>query len=166
MMNPSSRDIAHEYLLRGWQPIPVPFRRKNPGFKHWQKLILSEADLPLHFNGQPQNMGVLLGEAAGDLVDVDLDCDEAIALAPRFLLVTGSNGLIVAGPWKSNAAAPAQARGAMRRTKTAPVVPKGTAHDGSRKPRLRISGVAWEFSMFVIDSHWRFGFFRRCNKEW
>ena len=57
--------------------------------KGWTDLRLSESDLPAHFNGTG-NIGVLLGEPSGWLVDVDLDCEEAVALAPRFLPPTGA----------------------------------------------------------------------------
>ena len=46
----------------GWSPIPVPHRSKNPGFKNWGQLRLTEDTLADHFNGQPQNVGVLLGD--------------------------------------------------------------------------------------------------------
>src|SRR3954471_2415925 len=83
-------EIARSYLRRGWMPLPVPFRSKNPGFNGWQNFTVTEADLPLHFDEQQQNIGVLLGKASGNLVDVDLDCDESVALAPHFLLTTGA----------------------------------------------------------------------------
>lgn len=83
-------EAARSYLKRGWMPLPVPFRSKNPGFNGWQNFTVTEDDLPLHFNGQPQNVGVLLGAVSGDLVDVDLDCDVAIRLAPYFLPTTGA----------------------------------------------------------------------------
>jgi hypothetical protein len=85
-----SLDVARSYLRRGWMPLPVPFRSKNPGFPNWQKFTVTEADLHRHFNGHPQNIGVLLGKASNNLTDVDLDCAEAVALAPCFLPQTGS----------------------------------------------------------------------------
>src|SRR5436305_5906480 len=88
--HPTPLEVARSYLQRGWMPLPVPFRSKNPGFNGWQKFTTTEADLPQHFNGQQQNIGVLLGKISGDLVDVDLDCAEAVALAPHFLLTTGA----------------------------------------------------------------------------
>jgi hypothetical protein len=42
-------------------------------------------DLPVYFNGQPQNIGVLLGEPSIGLIDVDLDHPRAVKLAPHFL---------------------------------------------------------------------------------
>lgn len=83
-------EAAHSYLQRGWMPLPVPFRSKNPGFDGWQNFTVTEAELSQHFNGQRQNIGVLLGKASGDLVDLDLDCDIAVKLAPRFLPTTGT----------------------------------------------------------------------------
>ena len=79
-------DAAHAYLDRyGWHSIPVPHRKKRPILEGWQNLRLSEEDLPSYFNGHPRNIGVLLGEPSGGLLDVDLDCPEAIQLAPYFL---------------------------------------------------------------------------------
>lgn len=90
MSQHSALDVARSYLRRGWMPLPVPFRSKKPGFDGWQNFSVTEADLPRHFNCQPQNVGVLLGKASGDLVDVDLDYDECVALAPHFLPPTAS----------------------------------------------------------------------------
>jgi Bifunctional DNA primase/polymerase, N-terminal len=81
-------EIARSYLRRGMVPLPVPFRSKNPGFDSWQKFRVTESDLSKHFNGQPQNIGVILGNASGNLVDVDLDCPEGLAMAPYFLPAT------------------------------------------------------------------------------
>lgn len=83
-------DIARCYFARGWRTIPVPFQTKRPTLAGWQTLRLEEADLAHHFNGQPSNIGTLLGEPSGGLVDVDLDCAEALPLAARFLPTTHS----------------------------------------------------------------------------
>lgn len=79
-------ESARTYLARGYAVIPVPARKKIPVLKGWTDLRLSESDLPAHFNGTG-NIGVLLGEPSGWLVDVDLDCEEAVALAPKFLAI-------------------------------------------------------------------------------
>jgi hypothetical protein len=84
-MRPLPLDVARSYLLRGWMPLPVPFRSKNPGFEGWQHFTVTEADLPLYFSGTQINIGVRLGKVSSDLADVDLDCTEARALAPHFL---------------------------------------------------------------------------------
>jgi hypothetical protein len=80
-------DVARGYHRRGWPPIPVPPRSKNPGFDGWQDLVIDYDDLPEYFsaNGEPQNVSVLVGAPAGGLLDVDLDTAEARALA-RYLL--------------------------------------------------------------------------------
>lgn len=77
-------DAARWYLSRGYQPVPIPAGQKGPRLKGWQNLRLTDGDLSLHFNGRG-NIGLLLGEPSGGLVDVDLDCDEARELAPQYL---------------------------------------------------------------------------------
>jgi hypothetical protein len=81
---------AAEYVRRGWAPIPIPHRAKNPKRTGWQNLRLTEEDLPRHFNGRPQNIGVLLGEPSGWLVDVDLDHPGAVEAADKHLPATGA----------------------------------------------------------------------------
>ena len=76
---------ATAYARRGWAVIPVPHRGKNPGFKGWEQARLAEPDLPAHFNGQPQNIGLLLGEPSGWVVDVDLDHARCVERADEFL---------------------------------------------------------------------------------
>ena len=90
---PSARtplDAARDYLARGWQPLPLPARAKAPRTRGWQHLRLTEPELAEHFGGTPGNIGVLLGEPSGGLVDVDLDSPEALALAERLLPPTAS----------------------------------------------------------------------------
>jgi putative DNA primase/helicase len=83
-------DHARAYLSRGWRVIPVPFQSKKPTITGWPALRLDEGDLAQLFNGQPSNIGTLLGEPSGGLTDVDLDCPEAVRLAPRFLPMSRS----------------------------------------------------------------------------
>jgi putative DNA primase/helicase len=90
---PSARallDAARDYLARGWRPLPLPARAKAPRTRGWQHLRLTEAELAEHFGRTPGNIGVLLGEPSGGLVDVDLDSPEALALAERLLPPTAS----------------------------------------------------------------------------
>ena len=82
-------EAAQRYLQRGWMPVHIPPGTKGPRRKGWQKLRLTEADLPKHFN-RPGNIGIVLGEASNKLVDVDLDCPEAIELADQYLPATPS----------------------------------------------------------------------------
>jgi hypothetical protein len=112
-MTASPRVIAAAYLDRGWAPIPVPLGAKNPGRSGWQHLRITQDTLAHHFSDHPGNIGILLGTPSGGLVDIDLDCPEAIVLAPHLLPPTparfgrpsapGSHWLYqVAEPVKSN----------------------------------------------------------------
>lgn len=85
-----SLEDARRETARGWRVIPVPPREKAPTLREWQALRLELSDLPQYFNGQPTNLGVLLGEPSGDLVDIDLDAAETVALADVFLPTTRS----------------------------------------------------------------------------
>jgi hypothetical protein len=82
-------DAALRELARGRQPIPVPDGQRGPVLKGWPELRLSEDDLSDHFSG-PSNLGILNGEPSGNLVDVDLDCPEALRLSSQFLPTTHS----------------------------------------------------------------------------
>jgi len=70
----------------------TPFARSSAleRLKNWQKLRITEAEAPSYFNGAPQNVGIILGEASHGLTDIDLDCAEAVAVAPYFLPHTGA----------------------------------------------------------------------------
>lgn len=86
-------DIALGYQRRGFQPIPLNVGSKNPRDsigKGWPAFRTTEEDLSRHFNGKAQNIGIMLGEPSGGLVDIDLDTLEAIRTAPFFLPRTES----------------------------------------------------------------------------
>jgi hypothetical protein len=87
-MTATPLDLALAYLARGFAVIPVPFRKKKPAIDGWQRLRLTAESAPSYFNGGPQNVGILLGPASRGLTDIDLDCAEAVRLAPDFLPVT------------------------------------------------------------------------------
>jgi hypothetical protein len=54
--------------------------------RDWQRLrIASDLHLVKVFGRAHTNIGIILGEPSGWIVDIDLDCDEAIRLAPRIL---------------------------------------------------------------------------------
>lgn len=75
---------ARLYQSFGWAVIPVPSGRKSPVIAGWQKLRLAEADLETYFS-DGSNIGINLGSASAGLIDVDLDCPEAVAVASSFL---------------------------------------------------------------------------------
>jgi hypothetical protein len=74
------------YARRGWKPVPLNRKSKKPVEKGWKERPYA----PAQFNGNSQNIAVQLGEASGGLCDVDLDCMDAIGLAPEFLPATGA----------------------------------------------------------------------------
>lgn len=84
MKRSSVIEAARGYLARGWAPVPIPPMMKKPILKGWTSLRLQEGDLTKRFRNSA-NIGLILGEASGWLVDVDLDCDEAIELADQYL---------------------------------------------------------------------------------
>jgi len=86
----SALEVARAMHSRGWSPLPLPYASKVPALTGWQSLRITEAELDKYFNGHQQNIGVILGAASNHLVDLDLDCDEAVVLAPEFLPVTQS----------------------------------------------------------------------------
>jgi putative DNA primase/helicase len=80
-------DAARDYVRREWAPVPLPLTVKSKGkdpdagkgcyLNGWPTLRITEAQVEQYFSG-PVNVGVVLGNG---LVDIDLDCPEAIKLA-------------------------------------------------------------------------------------
>lgn len=75
---------AARCIERGWQPVPIPKGLKGPRSRDWQSRRLALADIPREFP-PGFNSGLHTGDASGGLVDVDLDCETAVKLAPRLL---------------------------------------------------------------------------------
>jgi hypothetical protein len=88
-VSPSAVDHARAYIGRRWSPIPIPEGKKGPQIPGWPNLRITEADAPRYFNGKC-NIGINLGEASGGLTDLDLDCPEALDIAPKVLPRTDS----------------------------------------------------------------------------
>jgi len=80
-----STAAAEVYRHRGWAPLPYDRGRKGPTYSGWQDFV---ADDSTCFDGR--NIGWLLGAKSNGLVDCDLDCAEACALAPDVLPPTGA----------------------------------------------------------------------------
>jgi Bifunctional DNA primase/polymerase, N-terminal len=87
---PDTLTIARDVLARGYKPLPIPIGAKNPILRNWQNLFITAENVTHYFNGAPQNVGAQLGPVSGGLADVDLDCIEAVRLAPHFLPATRS----------------------------------------------------------------------------
>ena len=81
---PHTGQIAQRYLHRGWRVVPIPPRSKNPGFLGWESSRITFDQVSKRFKPN-SNIGLLLGEPSGWLVDIDLDCDESVRLAEIFL---------------------------------------------------------------------------------
>ncbi len=79
------RTDAKQYIDRKWTPIPVTFRSKRPTINDWQKLRIAPEEVGELFGTSPLNIGVVLGDASSGLVDIDIDTDAALALAPHLL---------------------------------------------------------------------------------
>ena len=80
----TTQEKAREYLAKGWEVVPMPKGTKTPLIKEWDKLKITEQELPEYFNNG-QNIGVKLGKYSKWLTDIDLDCKEAIQVADYFL---------------------------------------------------------------------------------
>jgi hypothetical protein len=81
-------EAAREYYHRGWRDVPIPPGVKAPIIAGWPDLIIHRDQLPRYFGAPDANIGIRLGPASGDLVDVDLDCPEALAIADLYLPTT------------------------------------------------------------------------------
>ena len=88
MSTHNSRDTAREFISRGYAPVPIAKGEKAPHLSGWQKLKVSIDQVDELF-GTDSNIGLLLGEHSGGLVDVDLDAMESLPLASHFLPRTG-----------------------------------------------------------------------------
>jgi P4 family phage/plasmid primase-like protien len=95
----SALDVAIALIGQGVAPVPVAYRGKAPTdpqtgrpMAKWQNLRITAGEASRYFPGGPQNIGALLGEPSGGLVDVDLDCPEAIRAAPHLLPPTRRQG--------------------------------------------------------------------------
>jgi Bifunctional DNA primase/polymerase, N-terminal/Primase C terminal 1 (PriCT-1) len=73
---------ADAYNAQGWGTVKLRPNDKRPFERGWQTRPYRD---PAAFTNHRGNLGVQLGGASGGLVDVDLDCLEAIKLAPQFL---------------------------------------------------------------------------------
>lgn len=93
-MIPTDITLLEKYVERGWKLVPIPKGAKAPSgkaSKGWQTRHITDP----RAIGEG-NVGILLGEPSGWLIDVDLDWIEAGDLAEYFLpptgLVFGRNG--------------------------------------------------------------------------
>ena len=72
-----------------WDIKRNPAGEKGPREPGWQNLKPNLEELERHL-AQGGNVGVRLGASSGGLVDVDLDCAEALSLATTYLPPTNA----------------------------------------------------------------------------
>lgn len=82
-------EAARVFIAHGFAPLPLPYKDKGPTLKKWPDFRTTPELLDRDFGGDPKNIGLILGEASGGLMDVDLDCPEAVSLAAALLPNTG-----------------------------------------------------------------------------
>jgi hypothetical protein len=78
-------DLIADYRRRGWALVPIPAGAKGPRIEGWQTRQFGAGDF-----APDGNVGLILGPRSGEIVDVDLDCAEALALADIYLVETGA----------------------------------------------------------------------------
>lgn len=129
---------ARELVTRGWVPVAIPPREKGPAYTGWQTSRLTDDAAQITYDGDSGpvtttveqlfgrpggNVGIVLGDPSGGLVDIDIDdpSGHALRLAPRFLPATATFGRASkpASHWLYLCGVPAGAR----RSLNAPIAP-------------------------------------------
>jgi hypothetical protein len=77
---------AREIIDAGHYPVPLEPRSKKPVDDGWTALRITSDEVTARFPPD-YNVGILTGVTG--IIDVDLDCEEAIALADDYLPETG-----------------------------------------------------------------------------
>ena len=72
---------ALDYIKRGWAPIPLPFLKEEPTRSDWRNLGITADNVDRYFTDEPANIGVVLGKASKNLVDVYFVDDDALRFA-------------------------------------------------------------------------------------
>jgi hypothetical protein len=88
-MSAETSAAALDYRRRGWRLVPIAAGEKGPRCRGWQDCDIGLAEIPERF-ADSRNVGVILGHRSGELIDIDLDCAEALALADIYLPRTGA----------------------------------------------------------------------------
>ena len=75
---------VREYRRKGWKTFPLPVGEKKPDREEgWKKAVDKVSDETIEkLWSDGQNIGIILDPP---LVDIDLDCDESVIVASRFL---------------------------------------------------------------------------------
>lgn len=75
--------LAYEFLKRKIALIKIHPHAKKPVEKEWTTKYYTEVNAASIFGDF--NIGMILGRSSGGLTDIDLDCPEAVRLAPKIL---------------------------------------------------------------------------------
>lgn len=81
-------DAAVTFIDRGWAPTPIHAGEKAPVLAEWNKNLVKREDIARVFT-RHSNIGLVLGNASGGLVDVDIDHP----LAHRFVTLLPPTGM-------------------------------------------------------------------------
>jgi putative DNA primase/helicase len=84
-----TRKAAAACLERGWSVVPLRPGEKNPGRSNWSATRLTPEEVAGAFT-LDHNLGVLLGEPSGGLVDADMEIMPVVLAAPWFMPDTGA----------------------------------------------------------------------------
>lgn len=87
-MNPREAALWWMERYQVWV-VPVPWMQKGPVLKGWPELRLNpDSDLNAYFNGERQNIAILLGEPE-NLCDVDIDALDARRAWEEYAIPSG-----------------------------------------------------------------------------
>lgn len=81
-------DAAYRWRDEGYLPIPLRLKDNGdlvPAIKWGDVKSVSDADIESWFGPECVGIAIKAGATFGGLIDIDLDCPEAVQLAPRFL---------------------------------------------------------------------------------
>lgn len=84
-----SKNLAEKYLALKLPIVPVPYKQKGPILQGWPDLVISEHNVSDYFDEAPKNVSVLLGKEESRILDLDLDCLEAVKFGGLFSPKTG-----------------------------------------------------------------------------
>src|SRR5215210_1386666 len=91
MDKPITTSLLSEYRRAGVRLVPLRPEDKKPKGKEWQRREITDEEIERNL-ARGGGVGIQAGEVSGWLCAVDLDCDEARELAPRFLPATLTSG--------------------------------------------------------------------------
>ena len=87
-MSNNINEAYDTYSSNGWAVVPLRPNKKKPAIRDWETLA-PNSSRAMRMLKDNSNIGIVLGDNSGGLVDIDLDCKEAIRMASDFLPDTG-----------------------------------------------------------------------------